>query len=103
MIQDESTSDLTHYRKRMKFTQSHVMRLLGWKNKKGLWRIESGNVTPTLRTALTLSIIYRVPTDFLFRNLYHKLQTHIRAKETALAPVRQQQELPLTYASQYDS
>jgi hypothetical protein len=103
MVQDQSISDLTHYRRRMKFTQGYVTRLLEWKNLKGLWQLESGNAIPTLITAFKLSIIYRVPTDFLFAELYEKLKREIRAKEMALAPVGAQQELPLTFASNHDS
>lgn len=103
MVQDQSSSDLVHYRKRMKFTQEYVTRLLQWKNIKGLWQLESGKTIPTLITALKLSIIYRVPTDFLFADLYAKLKTEIRARELALASVRQQQELPLTFSNSHDS
>jgi transcriptional regulator with XRE-family HTH domain len=96
MVPYERTNELAHYRKRMKFTQPEVARLLGWKNIKGLSQMESGRTLPTLVTALKLSIIYRVPTEFLYKVLYERLREQIRAKELALVPVGQQ-SLPLTY------
>lgn len=98
MVQQNHISDLVHYRKRMRFTQSHVMSILGWKNKKGLFQIESGNVTPTLKTALKLAIIYRVPVEFLFKSLYDRLHVQVRHKELALTPTKQP-TLPLAFSS----
>lgn len=98
MVQDEEVSDLVRYRKRMRFTQSYVMSVLGWKNKKGLFQIESGNVTPTLHTALKLAIIYRVPVEFLFKSLYDRLHVQVRSKESILTPA-QQPTLPLVFSS----
>jgi DNA-binding XRE family transcriptional regulator len=97
MVQDDQTNHLVHYRKRMRFTQLQVMSILGWKNKKGLCRIESGSVTPTLTTALKLAIIYRVPVEFLFASLYRNLLTQIRMKEQAKTPVGQR-TLPLAFS-----
>jgi DNA-binding XRE family transcriptional regulator len=98
MVQENQNSDLAHYRKRMRFTQSHVLSILGWKNKKGLFQIESGNVTPTLHTALKLAIIYRVPVEFLFKSLYDRLHIQVRHKESTLPPV-EQPILPLVFSS----
>jgi DNA-binding XRE family transcriptional regulator len=102
MVQDDQTNHLVHYRKRMRFTQLQVMSILGWKNKKGLCRIESGSVTPTLTTALKLAIIYRVPVEFLFASLYRNLLTQIRMKEQAMTPVGQR-TLPLAFSTVHDS
>ncbi|MFL6388870.1 MAG: helix-turn-helix domain-containing protein [Terriglobales bacterium] len=102
MVQDDHISDLVHYRKRMKFTQLQVMSILGWKNKKGLFQIESGSVTPTLATAFKLAIIYRVPVEFLFSGLHRKLTAEIRAREQRLNPVGQS-ALPLAFSSVHDS
>ena len=102
MFQDDQTNHLAHYRKRMKFTQLQVLSILGWKNKKGLCRIESGNVIPTLTTALKLAIIYRVPVEFLFQNLHRQTLEQMRAREQALAPVGQR-ALPLVYSNVHDS
>jgi len=96
MVHDDRTNDLVQYRKRMKFTQPEVARLLGWKNIKGLGQLESGRAIPTLITAFKLSIIYRVPTEFLYASLYERLRKQVRAKELALVPANQQ-TLPLTF------
>jgi DNA-binding XRE family transcriptional regulator len=97
MVQEERTNNLVQYRKRLKLTQPEVARLLGWKNIKGLCELESGRALPTLITAFKLSIIYRVPTEFLYRELYERLRDQIRTKELAVSPVGQQ-TLPLRYA-----
>lgn len=89
MISKDRESYLVHYRKRMRLTQFQVVRLLGWKNTKGLCQIESGKVLPTLSTALKLSIIYRVPVEFIFKNFYISLREQIRTKEASLFPVRE--------------
>ena len=102
MIHDGHRNELVRYRKRMKFTQLQVMSILGWKNKKGLCRIESGNVTPTLVTAFKLAIIYRVPVEFLFAALHRELLEQIRTKEQVLAPLGQH-ALPLSFSTRYDS
>ena len=86
----------------MRFTQLQVLNILGWKNKKGLCQIESGNVIPTLTTAFKLAIIYRVPVEFLFATIHKALRHQIRNKEQALAPVGQQ-ALPLTVSTIHDS
>lgn len=98
MVLQESTNTLVHYRKRLKLTQFQVARLLGWKNTKGLGRIESGEVRPTLITAFKLGVIYRIPLEFLYADLYQQLRQDIRAKEAALGPAGQK-ALPLTYAN----
>src|SRR5438128_2578463 len=81
MIHDETFHTLAHYRKRMKLTQFQVARLLGWKNTKGVGQIEAGYSLPTLMTAFKLSVIYRAPVEFLFKDNYEKLRQHIRARE----------------------
>lgn len=98
----ERVNDLVRYRKRMRFTQIEVTRLLGWKNTKGLTKIESGGVIPTLTTAFKLSIIYRVPIEFLFSSVYESLRNHIRAKEMSLIPAGQR-VLPLNFSAVHDS
>lgn len=90
MVQEEDTNDLVLYRKRMKFTQPAVARLLGWKNIKGLCELESGRTIPTLTTAFKLSIIYRVPIEFLYRQFYERLRSEIRTRELALVSLHQQ-------------
>ena len=96
MAQEEQSNDLVQYRKRMKFSQSEAARRLGWKSTKGLCELESGRAIPTLITAFKLSIIYRVPTEFLYKTLYERLRNQIRTREITLAPLGQQ-PLPLSY------
>lgn len=100
-MNQQCLSDLVQYRKRMRFTQNEVIRLLGWKNPKGLIKIESGAVVPTLRTAFKLSIIYRVPVEFLFSSAYQKLREQVRTREMQLAS-NGHPALPLTFR-QHDS
>lgn len=102
MVQDNHVNDLVRYRKRMRFTQLQVLSILGWKNKKGLWLIEAGSVTPTLITALKLAIIYRVPVEFLFSQLHSRLLDEIRNREQMLTAIGQRQ-LPLAFNSAHDS
>jgi transcriptional regulator with XRE-family HTH domain len=98
MVQDDAQNNLVRYRKRMRFTQLQVLGVLGWKNKKGLCLIESGNVIPTLTTAFKLAIVYRVPVEFLFQNLYEDLRNQVRAREASLMALGQQ-SLPLAFQS----
>jgi len=102
MVQDDHINALVHYRKRMKFTQLQVLSILGWKNKKGLCLIESGNVIPTLTTAFKLAIIYRVPVEFLFAGLHRRLLEQMRTREQQLIPVGQH-TLPLAFSNVHDS
>lgn len=99
MVSDEQSNHLVYYRKRLRLTQFQVARLLGWKNTKGLSRIESGQVFPTLVTALRLGSIYRVPVEFLFKGRYELLRSEIRAREQKIAGFAQQ-TLPLAFAGQ---
>jgi len=88
MVHDEQHNP-TRYRKRMRFTQFQVARLLGWKNIKGLRLIESGQVLPTLKTSIKLAITYRVPLEFLFKAFYEELREQMRIREADLFPVGQ--------------
>lgn len=101
MDQDEQQNNLVYYRKRMGFTQAYVIRLLGWKNIKGLRLIESRKAHPSLKTALNLAIVYRVPVEFLLKELFLDLRSRMRARETVLAPPGQQ-TLPLAEATADD-
>lgn len=97
MVSGEESNHLVYYRKRLRLTQFQVARLLGWKNTKGLSRIESGQVIPTLVTAFRLSSIYRVPVEFLFKDRYEVLRSEIRAREQRIASFAQQ-TLPISFA-----
>jgi len=59
-----------------------------------LSRIEQGRRLPTLKTALKLAIIYRVPVDFLYAALYQEYREVIRRREAVMSFPRQQ-VLPL--------
>ena len=98
MTDDDQPNHLLHYRKRMGLTQLQVAGLLGWKNIKAISKMESGNALPTMNTALKLSAIYRVPVEFLYRDLYVKLRSEIREQEAKAASFGQQQELPLIFS-----
>jgi transcriptional regulator with XRE-family HTH domain len=74
-------NDLAAYRKRMRLTQAQVARLLGHKTHKSLSRLELGRALPSLKTALRLAVVYRIPVDFLFHNLYVRFREEIRQKE----------------------
>jgi transcriptional regulator with XRE-family HTH domain len=79
------TNRLIEYRKRMGFNQKTVAQLLGLKDASLLSRYESGSLLPTLESALTLEIIYRVPVAFLFPNLYEAIRSKIRDHEEKIS------------------
>jgi DNA-binding XRE family transcriptional regulator len=72
---------LVHYRRRMGLTQEHVAQLLGHKSRNALSCLELGNSLPTLHTALKLSIVYRVPVEFLYHETYVAFRDEIRKRE----------------------
>ena len=69
----------------MRFTASHVARLLGHKDNSTLSDYERGERLPSLVNAFRLGIILRVPVEFLFPELYDRLREDIRAEEEHLA------------------
>jgi len=75
------TNTLVLYRKRMKFSQKQVAALLGLRNPALLSHYEKGTAMPSLKRAMALEAIYRVPIAFLFPNLYDHLRSEIRDKE----------------------
>jgi transcriptional regulator with XRE-family HTH domain len=78
------------YRRRMRFSQRHVARLLGHKNP-STWSIyERGERLPSLANALRLGIILRIPVEFLFYSLHDELRNQIRAEEERIAEPAQQ-------------
>ena len=78
-------NSLDIYRRRMGFSATHVARLLGHKGVSVLSSYERGGRLPTLRNALRLGIILRVPVEFLFPGFYDGLRNEIRAEEEVLA------------------
>jgi transcriptional regulator with XRE-family HTH domain len=81
---------LDMYRKRMRFSQRHVARLLGHKNSSAWSVYESGERLPSLANALRLGIILRIPVEFLFYSLHDELRNQIRAEEERIGEPAQQ-------------
>jgi DNA-binding XRE family transcriptional regulator len=73
----------------MGMTQEHVATLLGHKSRNTLSFLESGYSLPSLRTALKLGVIYRVPVDFLYREIYSAFREEIRRREEKTRMPRQ--------------
>jgi DNA-binding XRE family transcriptional regulator len=81
---------LDMYRRRMRFSQRHVARLLGHRNSSAWSEYEGGRRLPSLGNALRLGIILRIPVEFLFYSLHDELRNQIRAKEERIAEPTQQ-------------
>lgn len=81
MDQHQHKNALVIYRKRMGFSQKTVARLLGYRDATTLCQYERGRLVPTLKTALGLGVILRVPVEFLFPELYDGLKAGIRQQE----------------------
>jgi transcriptional regulator with XRE-family HTH domain len=79
--QQNKQNKVTIYRRRMGFSQRRVARLLGFRDSSMLSRYEHGQSLPSLGIAFRLSIVLRVPVEFLFPKLYEDLRTRIRAEE----------------------
>ena len=73
------------YRRRMRLGAKRVALLLGHKDSSVLAHYERGKRLPSLINALRLSIILRIPVEFLYPVLYERFREHIRAKEEQLA------------------
>jgi DNA-binding XRE family transcriptional regulator len=78
------------YRRRMRFSQRQVARLMGHKNGTVWSSYERGERLPSLTNALRLGIILRIPVEFLFYSLHDALRTQIRAEEERIAEPPQQ-------------
>jgi DNA-binding XRE family transcriptional regulator len=78
------------YRRRMRFSQRHLARLLGHTNSSVWSRWERGERLPSLANALRLGIILRIPVEFLFYSLHDDLRNQIRAEEERFAEPTQQ-------------
>jgi transcriptional regulator with XRE-family HTH domain len=74
-------NDLQIYRNRMRLSRKQVAHLLGHRMTSSLARLELGRSVPSLRTALRLAAIYRVPVDFLYPRLYLNERDEIRRLE----------------------
>ena len=81
----QKINTLDIYRRRMGFSTRHVAQLFGDKDVSRLSKYERGQRLPDLRNAFRLSIVLRVPVEFLFPALYDSLRAQIRAEEDRLA------------------
>ena len=72
------------YRKRMNFSQKRVALLLGHKTTTHVSDYERGRRLPSLRTALKLEIILRIPIAFVYGEQYNTLKRNIREVESRL-------------------
>jgi transcriptional regulator with XRE-family HTH domain len=77
----KNKNNLVLYRRRMGFSQKTVSELLGHRDATLLCSYERGRILPTLAAALRLSIILRVPVEFLFPEFYNELKSSIREQE----------------------
>lgn len=77
---------LWQYRKRMGFTQRQVALILGYASPTDLSHYERGRKLPSLTTALKLGVVYRIPVEFLYHDLYVQLKEELRVKEERLRP-----------------
>jgi len=73
----------------MRFTTSHVARLLRHQDASTLSDYERGERLPSLVNAFRLGIILRVPVEFFYPALYDGLREDIRAEEERLTQPRQ--------------
>ena len=78
-------NELLIYRRRMRYSQKQVAKLLDHRDVSMLSRYEHGRSLPPLLTALKLEIIYRLPVAYLYAKLYRGLKDEIRAKEEQMA------------------
>jgi DNA-binding XRE family transcriptional regulator len=92
MFSKRQPNNLSQYRSRMRLSQRQAAVLLGHKTAATLSQLEAGRYLPSLKTALRLSAIYRIPVEFLFALLYTELRNEVRALENPTG----QGTLPLT-------
>ena len=78
------------YRRRMRFSTFHVAHLLGHSDTSTFREFERGERLPSLVNAFRLGIIFRVPVEFLFPDLYDGLKRDIRAEEERMIAPEQQ-------------
>lgn len=76
-----STNKLAVFRKRMKFTQKQVAAILGLTNVSAISNYERGVSLPSLERAFSFAIVYRVPVELLFPDLYEWLRLELRQRE----------------------
>jgi transcriptional regulator with XRE-family HTH domain len=86
-------NDLLQVRLRRNLTQRQVGKLMRRANTSVLSRYEQGDRLPSLRAALMLEIIFRIPVAFLFAGIYQDLRNQIRDEETRFGLHVEQQRL----------
>jgi len=87
---NNNRNQLEAYRRRMRFASRRVALLLGHSDSSILAQYERGKRFPSLINILRLSIILRVPVEFLYPALYDQLREQIRAEEERLSQPSQQ-------------
>jgi len=80
---------LDYFRRRMRFSTSHIGHLLGHQDSSTYCDYERGDRMPTLVNAFRLSAILRTPVEFLFPSLYDGLRNAIRPEQERLAAPQQ--------------
>jgi len=80
---------LDYFRRRMRFSTSHIGHLLGHKDSSTYCDYERGDRVPSLVNAFRLSAILRTPVEFLFPSLYDTLRNGIRAEEERMGAPKQ--------------
>ena len=68
------------YRRRMGFSQTEVADLLGYTSQM-ISMYETGRTLPPFVTALKLAILYRIPIEFLYHDMYVSLREQLRLRE----------------------
>ena len=75
---------LRGFRKRSGLTQSDVARLLGRISPSPISRLETGEQTPDLRTALLLEVVFGASASQLFRTTFQQLAKKVRDRAALL-------------------
>jgi len=78
-------NDLLRYRERLGLTQQHVAAVLGLQDSAVISKLERQQRLPRLETALKLSVMYRVPVEFLFSDLYKQIRLETRTREDEIS------------------
>jgi len=91
MQKEENKNDLFFRRSQWGFSQKEVAKLIDLRSVNLLTQYEKAVTLPSLRTALSLEILYRTPIAFLYPTLYMSLRSEIRQREAGRFPQYQQE------------
>jgi len=83
-LRTTNNNQLEIYRRRMRLSAKQVANLLGHRGTSALLHYERGSRLPSLKNALKLGAILRVPLEFIFPSLYDYLRQDVRFKEESL-------------------